>query len=166
MKQHFSLHRATHAEIPEVLDFVMQARAELFPKLSASGLPADLAQFAATYMEGEGRFLLARHNGQLIGAVGYLPYDHRFTQLDYHGLRVMEVVRLFVLPPFRRWGVAGALYHALKVLALEEGVEVLYLHTHPFLPGAIDFWRRQGFVLVDVEADPVWQTTHMACRLR
>ena len=82
MKQHFSLHRATHAEIPEVLDFVMQARAELFPKLSASGLPADLAQFAATYMEGEGRFLLARHNGQLIGAVGYLPYDHRFAQLD------------------------------------------------------------------------------------
>ncbi|AZE68210.1 acetyltransferase [Pseudomonas synxantha] len=40
-------------------------------------------------------------------------------------------------------------------------MEVVYLHTHPFLPGAIDFWIRQGFEVVDVEADPVWQTTHM-----
>ena len=37
----------------------------------------------------------------------------------------------------------------------------MYLHTHPFLPGAIDFWLRQGFEVVDVDADPVWRTTHM-----
>ncbi|VVN03440.1 hypothetical protein PS664_03425 [Pseudomonas fluorescens] len=34
----------TVAEIPEVLAFVLAARAELFPKLSASGMPADLAR--------------------------------------------------------------------------------------------------------------------------
>lgn len=149
------------ADIPEVLDFVLQARAELFPKLSAAGMPDDLAQFEATYLQGDGRFLLARNDGQIVAAIGYLPYDRRFPQLDYQGRKTVEVVRLFVLPAFRRFGLAGQLYRALEALAQGDGVEVMYLHTHPFLPGAIDFWVRQGFEVVDVEADPVWQTTHM-----
>ena len=61
----------------------------------------------------------------------------------------------------RRCGLVGELYRSLEALARADGVEVVYLHTHPFLPGAIDFWIRQGFEVVDVEADPVWQTTHM-----
>lgn len=156
-----SIHGVTVAEIPEVLAFVLEARAELFPKLSAAGMPADLEHFAATYLHGDGRFLLARQAGRIVGAIGYLPYDARFPQLDYQGLNVVEVVRLFVLPEFRRLGLAAELYAALAALAQAQGVQVMYLHTHPFLPGAIDFWTRQGFEVVDVETDPVWQTTHM-----
>lgn len=152
-------------DIPEVLDFVLQARAELFPKLSSAGMPDDLAQFEATYLKGDGRFLIARNDDQIVAAIGYLPYDHRFAQLDYQGRKTVEVVRLFVLPAFRRFGLAGQLYRAVEALAQADGVEVMYLHTHPFLPGAIDFWVRQGFDVVDVEADPVWQTTHMQRRL-
>ena len=148
-------------DIPEVLDFVLQARAELFPKLSAVGMPDDLAKFEATYLQGAGRFLVARNDGQIVAAIGYLPYDHRFSQLNYQGRKTVEVVRLFVLPAFRRFGLAGELYRALEALAQADGVEVMYLHTHPFLPGAIDFWVRQGFEVVDVEEDPVWRTTHM-----
>ncbi|WP_421558000.1 GNAT family N-acetyltransferase [Pseudomonas canadensis] len=152
---------ATAADIPEVLRFVLQARAELFPKLSATGMPADLAQFEAIYLHGDGRFLIARDEGQIVAAIGYLPYDERFPQLNYQGRRTVEVVRLFVLPAFRRFGLAGELYRALEAQAKADRVEVMYLHTHPFLPGAIDFWLRQGFEVVDVDADPVWRTTHM-----
>ncbi|MEX5549839.1 GNAT family N-acetyltransferase [Pseudomonas pergaminensis] len=151
----------TAADIPEALRFVLQARAELFPTLSATGMPADLARFEAIYLQGDGQFLLARDEGQIVAAIGYLPYDRRFPQLDYQGHKTVEVVRLFVLPAFRRCGLARELYRALEAMARTEGVEVMYLHTHPFLPGAIDFWIRQGFAVVDVEADPVWQTTHM-----
>lgn len=151
----------TCADIPAVLAFVLDARTELFPKLSATGLPDDLARFEATYLQGDGQFLIARAGGQIVAAIGYLPYDGRFPQLNYQGLKTVEVVRLFVLPAFRRSGMAGALYRALEAKARAEGVEVVYLHTHPFLPGAIDFWLRQGFEIVDVEDDPVWQTTHM-----
>ena len=151
----------TAGDIPDVLDFVLQARAELFPKLSTTGLPADLAQFEAIYVHGDGRFLIARQQGQIVAAIGYLPYDGRFPQLDYPGRKTVEVVRLFVAPGFRRFGLAGQLYRALQALAQADGVEVMYLHTHPFLPGAIEFWIRQGFEVVDVEADPVWRTTHM-----
>ena len=149
------------ADITQVLEFVLQARAELFPKLSAAGVPDDLAQFEATYLQGDGRFLIARNEGQIIAAIGYLPYDHRFSQLNYQARKTVEVVRLFVVPAFRRFGLAGQLYRALEALAQAAGVGRVYLHTHPFLPGAIDFWVRQGFEVVDVEADPVWQTTHM-----
>ncbi|MGH2423781.1 GNAT family N-acetyltransferase [Pseudomonas sp. C 49-2] len=152
---------ATAADIPEVLRFVLQARAELFPKLSATGMPADLAQFEAIYLQGDGQFLVARGEGQIVAAIGYLPYDERFPQLNYQGRRTVEVVRLFVLPAFRRLGLAGDLYRALEAQAKADRVEVMYLHTHPFLPGAIDFWLRQGFEVVDVDADPVWRTTHM-----
>ena len=149
------------ADITQVLEFVLQARAELFPKLSAAGVPDDLAQFEATYLQGDGRFLIARNEGQIIAAIGYLRYDHRFSQLNYQARKTVEVVRLFVVPAFRRFGLAGQLYRALEALAQADGVGRVYLHTHPFLPGAIDLWVRQGFEVVDVEADPVWQTTHM-----
>ena len=158
-------HPVTAAEIPEVLTFIQQARAELFPKLSASGLPADLAHFEAAYLHGDGQFLVARVDGQIVATIGYLPYGGRFPQLDYRGRKVVEVVRLFVLPAYRRAGLAAQLYRALLAMAQADGVQVLYLHTHPFLPGAIDFWIRQGFTIVDVEADPLWQTTHMQCQL-
>ena len=156
-----NIQTVTVADIPEVLAFVLAARAELFPKLSDTSMPADLAQFEATYLHGDGHFLIARQDHQIIAAIGYLPYDDRVPQLNYQGRKTVEVVRLFVLPAFRRFGLAGELYRALEGRARADGVDVVYLHTHPFLPGAIDFWGRQGFEIVDVEADPVWQTTHM-----
>jgi GNAT superfamily N-acetyltransferase len=151
-------------DIPQVVDFVMRARAEIFPMLDPAHLPADLAQFARAYGgEGGGRFLIARRDGEIVAAIGYLPYDGRFAQLDYGHSRVVEIVRLFVIPEFRRSGLATTIYLALKDHARQQGVEVLYLHTHPFLPGALGFWERQGFRIVDVESDPVWRTTHMEC---
>ena len=153
-------------DIPRVTSFVLDARAHIFPMLDGSPLPPDLARFAAHYLApAGGRFLLARAGERIVAAIGYLAYDHRFAQLDYRQEHTVEVVRLFVDPDWRRGGLAGRLFQALKTLAREQGVERLYLHTHPFLPGAIEFWQRQGFVIVDVEDDPLWRTTHMHCAL-
>ncbi|WP_060510970.1 GNAT family N-acetyltransferase [Pseudomonas sp. NBRC 111124] len=158
---HWTVQPPSHDSVSEVVAFIDSARRRLFPMLADSPLPKDLAHFAQTYLEGEGQFLEARDQGRLIAGIGYLPYDHRFAQLDYHGRRVVEVVRLFVLPEYRRHGLAAALFAALREHARAAAVECLYLHTHPFLPGAIRFWERQGFAVIDVENDPVWRTTHM-----
>ena len=160
-----NIRAVTAADIPQVLTFVLQARAELFPKLGEAAMPDDLAQFESTYLDGDGHFLIARADDQIVAAIGYLPYDGRFPRLNYQGFKTVEVVRLFVRPAFRRFGLAGRLYRRLEAIAQAEGGQVVYLHTHPFLPGAIDFWRRQGFEVIDVEDDPVWQTTHMQRRL-
>lgn len=155
---------AAQQDVAAVLEFVLRARAEIFPQLDAAGLPADLANFTQVYIDdGGGKFLIARRGEEIIAAIGYLPYDGRFAQLDYGQKRVVEIVRLFVIPEFRRSGLATRIFLELKEHARQQGVEVLYLHTHPFLPGAVGFWQRQGFHVVDVEADPVWRTTHMEC---
>ena len=158
--------RATGEDGDEAIGFVMAARAEMFPMLDSRVLPADLQRFAQVYVQGQaGAFWLARCAGQIVAAVGYLPYDHRFAQFDYRGVHTVEIVRLFVAPAFRRSGLAARLCSELREHAISQGVEVLYLHTHPFLPGAIRFWEKQGFTVTAVEDDPLWQTTHMQCRL-
>jgi GNAT superfamily N-acetyltransferase len=161
----WSIDPATYAAADEIVTFTNTARRKLFPMLANSPVPDDLARFPAIYLEGPGCCLTAWDQGKLIAVIGYLPYDHRFAQLDYRGAKVVEVVRLFVLPEYRRGGLAARLFSALKEHAQARGIECLYLHTHPFLPGAIAFWERQGFEIVDVEADPLWQTTHMHLRL-
>lgn len=144
----------------------MKARAKMFPMLDRAVVPDDLQHFERAYLStGGGRFLIAREADRLVGGIGFLPYDGRFSQLDYDGRQVVEVVRLFVVPAARRLGLGARLFMALKSEAQAQGIEVLYLHTHPFLPGAIAFWQRQGFSVVDIEDDPVWQTTHMQCVL-
>ena len=68
-----TIEQATTADIPQTLDFVLKARAALFPKLSACGMPADLAHFEQTYIQGEGCFLIAREHGRIIASIGYVP---------------------------------------------------------------------------------------------
>jgi GNAT superfamily N-acetyltransferase len=149
-------------QVPAILDYVMAARASIFPQLDATQVPDDLARFDEVYLaSNQGCFLLAWQKGRIVGAIGYLPYDQRFSQLQLPATDIVEVVRLFVSPSCRGAGVAKALYAALLAQARQAGVATLYLHTHPFLPGAIAFWQKKGFEVIDVESDPVWQTTHM-----
>ena len=54
------------SDIPQAIDFVMQARAELFPTLAGAGVPGDLAQFEQVYLNGAGRFVLAREGGKIV----------------------------------------------------------------------------------------------------
>jgi GNAT superfamily N-acetyltransferase len=145
----------------EVLAFLLEAREITFPQLAGTPTPTDLAAFEQTYFQGQGRLQVARDHGRLVGVIGYLPYDRRFPALPYPGLKVVEVVRLFVLPAYRRAGVAQQLFSTLQAQAVVDGVQLLYLHTHPFLPGAVRFWQRQRFEVTLVEPDPQWQTTHM-----
>jgi GNAT superfamily N-acetyltransferase len=111
-------------------------------------------------------FLEARDGEELIAAIGYVPYNHRFSQFNYHDVETAEVVRLYVQPRYRRCGLAAALFLELYNRALVEGVERFYLHTHPFLNGAIRFWEKRGFEIMQVEDDPVWETTHMQMMLK
>ena len=151
-----------------VQDFLQQARAQMFAgRVDTAALAPDLRDFEQTYGPAQGRMLAAHDaRGGLAGTIAWRAYDGRFAQLDFAGRRVVEVVRLFVAPECRRQGIADALFHALRQQAREQGIEVLYLHTHPFLPGALAFWQRHGFAVICQDADPEWQTIHMQCALQ
>ncbi|WQF80679.1 Putative GNAT domain, acyl-CoA N-acyltransferase [Colletotrichum destructivum] len=165
----FGIKPATADDMAEIAELTNKARAEMFPHLGpewrAKRAETDAAIFEKTFFDHpQGAYLIARSAGKLIATIGYQHYDHRFLGLDLRaGDDVVEVVRLYVDPDWRRGGLASKLVAALVHSAREAGMKQLYLHTHPFLPGAIKFWERQGFTLLRVDVDdPVWQTTHMS----
>ncbi len=147
----------------ELLGFLLRARAAMFgTRMDQEAMPPDLERFAQNYGSAPGCMLAARDaDGRVVGSIACRPYDHRFAHLHYDARGVVEVVRLFVVPELRRQGLAQALFHQLQAWAAQQDVHTLYLHTHPFLPGAITFWQRMGFRLLCVDDDPLWQTTHM-----
>lgn len=161
-----TLHIAPVLSLPPVLDFLQQARAQMFAgRVDTAALAPDLLNFEQVYCQ-QGRMLAAHDDVHgLVGTIAWRAYDDRFAQLDFAGRRVVEVVRLFVAPACRRQGIADALFAALKAQAVDQGIDLLYLHTHPFLPGAELFWQRHGFQVLCRDADPEWQTIHMECGL-
>ena len=147
----------------EIIAYVLETRKLLFPMLDHSVIPKDLQNFSEAYMDVPiGTFLQARTiQGELIGTVGIIAYDGRFPYLSFADSKVVEVVKLFVEPAYRQSGLGTALVRAMREIGQQQGVDVFYLHTHPFLDGAYDFWQKQGFDLVFTSKEWGFETLHM-----
>ena len=55
---------------------------------------------------------------------------------------------------------------ALVERARADGVGIMYLHTHPFLPGAQYLWEKEGWRVVVREEEEPWWTIHMRRELK
>lgn len=125
----------------------------------------DHATFKSTYSHPNGRLLVASTpTKEIAGIIAYRKYDGRFKQPELAfdaTAKVVEVVRLFVEPELRGQGIATSLIKALVERAREDNVEVMYLHTHPFLPGAQYLWEKEGWRVVIREEEEPWFTIHM-----
>lgn len=125
----------------------------------------DHAAFKTTYSHPNGRLLLASTpTTPIAGIIAYRKYDNRFKfpELVFDdAANVVEVVRLFVNPELRGQGIATKLIRALVRQAREDGVRTMYLHTHPFLPGAQYLWEKEGWRVVVREEEEPWWTIHM-----
>lgn len=154
-------------EIPTIVDFTIAARADMFsmldPSLHVQKAQRELANFQRDYLgHPDGAFFTAWADGRLVATIGYVTYDGRFSYLDFAEERVVEVLRMYVHPDFRRTGLASKLFADLEQKARQDGIQRMYLHTHPILPGSISFWEQQGFCVDHIDNDPVWHTTHMS----
>lgn len=163
----------------DVYDYALSAYRLLFSHLvnDPSTIPADLRRMEDTYLSPKcgGCFLVARNTeGDIVGIIAFRTYVHRFVnssgdlrtelnldQQQQHGKgKVVEVVRLFVSPYQRGKGSAKRLIEALVDEAREENVRVMYLHTHPFLPGAERLWTKMGWEVLVKDHDS-WECIHM-----
>ena len=102
---------------------------------------------------------MVKDRNRIIGTVAYRTYDYRFD-LDIPQ-NAVEVVKLFVLPEYRRQGIATKLCKMLFKHAKQQKIETLYLHTHPFLPAAEQFWQLQGYEVIKREWLKNYDTIHM-----
>lgn len=161
--KNISIYHVGSEHVAEVLPYVLNFRRKLFPMLDPNQVPKDLAVFEYVYLQNSaGTFLQARtEDSRLIGVIGMLNYDYRFPHVDIDARKTVEVARLFVDPHYRRTGLGTALFQSLLVVAREKQIERLYLHTHPFLEGAYEFWMRQGFRLIEYCDESGFPTMHM-----
>jgi GNAT superfamily N-acetyltransferase len=154
------------------LEFAKKAYTTLFSHLTLRGaVPPDLTSFYPTYVDPSsgGCFLAAHRETEVVAIIGFRPYLRRFINssgalresLQWDGKRLVEVVRLFVDPSHRRKGLASELIDRLVKEAVNDELDGLYLHTHPFLPSAQSLWEKNGWNFVEQDEDGVWDTIHM-----
>lgn len=124
---------------PELHWFMLQAYRKLFGHLDDDpDGPSDLKNFNGTYLVPGARFIVLRAAGEIVGMVGYRPFDRRFTIDD----------------------------HVRSELPKEDAVDIMYLHTHTFLTGAKNLWEKNGWTLIVADKEPPWNTIHMSRDVR
>lgn len=167
MSMKYKITTVPFSRTKETISYVLRTRRELFPMITDGSIPEDLWHFEMCYLENHtADFLIATdYQDRIVGTIGMRPYDHRFDHLHYKGINTVEVVKLYVDPLMRKKGLGTQLFQALKEQTFRKGTEIMYLHTHLFLKGAVEFWIKQGFVWVYQDEDPVYQTIHMECTL-
>lgn len=157
-------------QIHDAIDFAMRVRREVFPMLDHTRLPMDFEQFREHYMDSDDSVFLVALMGDagIVGTIGILPYDGRIEAVEgrYEAQSAAEIVKCYVDPAYRRYGIGSMMLKELENVVKDMHYTTLYLHTHRFLPGAVDFWKRQGFMVIAEQEDD-WQTVHMdklACK--
>lgn len=101
-------------------------------------------------------------DGEIVGIITVEPYDDRIPVLRniYDPGRTAELFRCCVDKRCRRAGIGSLLFKEAQRFCLMNGYQVLYLHTHRFLPGALEFWQSRGFA-VRIGAGDEHGTLHM-----
>ena len=165
----YTIKRIQEKDINQVIKFMMRIRKEVFPMLSQDHLPFDLLHFNQYYLQKENAAVYAAFfdDSTLLGTIGICPYDGRFEQLQkyYNQIPTAEIVKCYIDPNYRRLGIGTKLFNEAIRFCCDVGFQKLYLHTHPFLPGAIPFWKARGFEERVAEDDPIWKTLHMDMKL-
>lgn len=149
------------SDYDSAVEFALYTRQQLFPEIYHGHVPKDLQNFEQYYVHDPlGCFITVKDQNRIIGTIAYRAYDHRFD-LNLPS-NTVEVVKLFVLPEYRRKGIATKLCDMLFSHAKNNRITSLYLHTHPFLPAAEEFWTLQGFKVIQREWIDTYDTIHMS----
>lgn len=149
------------SDYASAVEFALYTRQLLFPEIYHGQIPKDLQNFEQSYVKDPlGCFITVKDKNRIVGTIAYWAYDHRFD-LNLPS-NTVEVVKLFVLPEYRRKGIATQLCNMLFSHAKNRAITTLYLHTHPFLPAAEEFWTLQGFEVIQREWIDTYDTIHMS----
>ena len=161
----FTLREMTREDIPAVQLFLIQHLNEFF----AADRPVpdagqDVFNLQQQYIQQQRNVLLCAwsEKHELIATLAVCQYDDRIAELRgrYILTETAEICRCYVDKRYRRKGIGGQLLAFAETFCEQQQYNLLYLHTHHFLPGGYSFWRRNHFqVVMDMQDD--WQLVHM-----
>lgn len=156
--------RAAGDNAQVIAEFALRSIKEVYGREVRKDWDRDLLDFQRFYLETPGNAFFAAYAGdeEVVGALAVRRYDGRIGILSgFYDVKVTaELCRCFVARHYRRMGVASLLVREAEGFCRASGYRVLYLHTHRHLPGALDFWLSQGF-MIRLDEGGSLQTVHL-----
>ena len=149
---------------PEVAEFAIRSIKEVYGREISPEWDRDLLNFRKVYLETPGNTFLTAYAGddKIVGALAVRRYDGRIRILDgFYDLKATaELSRCFVDKQYRRNSIGSLLVKEAERFCKSSGYRLVYLHTHKYLPGALNFWQSQGYMVRVDEGGPQ-QTVHL-----
>ncbi|AXH09089.1 GNAT family N-acetyltransferase [Malaciobacter halophilus] len=107
-------------------------------------------------------FIALDTSNSIVASISISIFDNRIKPLQqkYKNRKIAEIGRCYVKKEYRRQGIASKLLNLATLFAINKEYEKMYLHTHYFLPGGFNFWKKMGFCITLDEKDSL-QTVHM-----
>ena len=103
-------------------------------------------EYFSELLDSEESIVLIANDNQI--PVGYLAAEER--EVDYRSGKCVFLENMEVSLEFRDKGIGGMLISELVNLANEKGVRKLYVTTYLKNNEALDFYRKNGFLDIDI----------------
>lgn len=156
--------RLGDSDIQPATEFAFKMIKEVYGRGINPGCDHDLLNFEEVYIKTYGNAFLAAfdENDKVVGSLAVRRYDGRVQVLEgfYDLIATAELAKCFVDKRYRRTGIGSLLLEDAEQFCKRSGYKLIYLHTHMYLPGALEFWQSQGFKVSLDEGGPR-QTVHM-----
>jgi putative acetyltransferase len=145
------------AQIAQARELFVEYAKSLGFSLCFQNFDAELAALPGDYAPPDGRLLLAKYEGQLVGCVA----------LHKLGDDICEMKRLYLRPKFRGKGLGRALGEEIIAEAREIGYRTMRLDTvEPVMKDAVAMYRQFGFKEVPPYcANPIAGAMYMELKL-
>ncbi|MDU4961834.1 MAG: GNAT family N-acetyltransferase [Sporomusaceae bacterium] len=154
----------TAADIAGVQAFLLQQLKTLFNHDGQAALTDDVWGLAKTYLEPADCNMWAAFSsaGEVLATAAICRYNDRIMVLKgrYSLPETAEVGRCYVDERLRRQGIGSRLLEHMVDFCRQQDYRIMYLHTHHFLPGGFNFWKKQGFAITIDEGGPA-EIVHM-----
>jgi len=156
--------KAGDGDIQPAMEFAFKMIKEVYGRGINPVWDHDLLNFEDVYIKTHGNAFWAAftENDKVVGSLAVRRYDGRVRVLEgfYDLIATAELAKCFVDKRYRRTGIGSLLLKEAEQFCKMSGYKLIYLHTHMYLPGALEFWQSRGFKVGLDEGGPQ-QTVHM-----
>ena len=156
-------------DIASVQNFLLGQLQDLFSQDGQSAITDDVWGLVKLYIEPARNQMWAAFSpeGTIIGTIAICEYNDRIAVLKgrYPSKTTAEIGRCYIDKRLRRQGIGSQLLKEAEDFCREQAYNMMYLHTHHFLPGGFHFWQSQGFEIT-LDEGGAYQLVHMEKKVR